>query len=122
MILTAAGAEFPARTEPILAALEDAENSVRETGELTGLLRVGMTTTMGLRVVMPRLAPFTERHPGLQVELLLDDRWQDMMREAVDVGLRVGTLPDAAGTSKLISTRQRVVVAAPSYLARAGTP
>jgi DNA-binding transcriptional LysR family regulator len=120
--LTEAGAEFLARMEPILAALEDAENSVRETGELQGLLRVGMTTTMGLRVVMPRLAPFTERHPRLQLELLLDDRWQDMVREGVDVGIRVGTLPDASGTSRLLTTIQRLVVAAPSYLARAGTP
>jgi DNA-binding transcriptional LysR family regulator len=122
VVMTEAGAEFLARMEPILAALEDAENSVRESGELRGLLRVGMTTTMGLRVVMPRLAPFTERHPRLHVELVLDDRWQDMVREAVDVGFRVGALPDSSGTSKLITTIQRVIVAAPSYLDRAGTP
>lgn len=122
VVVTEAGTEFLVRIEPILAALEDAENSVRETGELRGLLRVGMTTTMGIRVVMPRLAPFTERHPGLQIELLLDDRWQDLVREAVDVGIRVGALPDAGGTSKLITTIQRVVVASPAYLARAGTP
>jgi DNA-binding transcriptional LysR family regulator len=122
VVLTEAGAEFLARMEPILAALEDAENSVRESGELSGLLRVGMTTTMGLRVVMPRLAPFTERHPKLHVELLLDDKWQDMVREAVDVGIRVGNLPDGAGTSKFITTMPRVIVGSPSYLDRAGVP
>ena len=122
VVLTEAGAEFLARVEPILAALEDAENSVRESGELRGLLRVGMTTTMGLRMVMPRLAPFTERHPNLSIELLLDDKWQDVVREGVDVALRVGNLPDASGTSRFITTIPRVIVAAPSYLERAGTP
>jgi DNA-binding transcriptional LysR family regulator len=122
VVLTEAGAEFLARMEPVLAAIEDAENSVRENGDLRGLLRVGMPTTMGIRKVLPRLSAFTERHPHLQVDVLLDDRWQDMVREAVDVGIRVGVLPDAAGTSKLITTMERVVVAAPSYLQRAGSP
>jgi DNA-binding transcriptional LysR family regulator len=122
VVLTEAGAEFLARMEPILAALEDAANSVRESGELRGLLRVGMTTTMGLRMVMPRLAPFTERHPNLHVELLLDDKWQDMVREAVDVGIRVGNLPDGAGTSKFITTMPRVIVGSPSYFDSAGMP
>jgi DNA-binding transcriptional LysR family regulator len=122
VVLTEAGAEFLARVEPILAALEDAANSVRESGELRGLLRVGMTTTMGLRMVMPRLAPFTERHPNLHVELLLDDKWQDMVREAVDVGIRVGNLPDGTGTSKFITTMPRVIVGSPSYFDRAGMP
>jgi len=122
VVLTEAGAEFLARVEPILAALEDAENSVRESGELRGLLRVGMTTTMGLRVVMPRLSTFAERHPQLNIELLLDDKWQDVVREGVDVALRVGNLSDASGTSRFIATIPRVIVAAPSYLERAGTP
>lgn len=122
VVPTEAGTEFLVRIEPVLAALDDAENSVRDSGAFRGLLRVGMPTPLGLRMVMPRLAPFTERHPELHVELILDDRWQDMVREAVDVGLRVGALPDAGGTARLITTIERVIVAAPSYLARAGTP
>jgi DNA-binding transcriptional LysR family regulator len=119
---TEAGLEFLARMEPILAALDDAENSVRETGELRGRLRVGMPATMGNRVIIPRLSAFAERHPELLLELLLDDTWQDMVREAVDVGIRVGELPDATGPSRVRGTLQRVVVAAPSYLALHGTP
>jgi DNA-binding transcriptional LysR family regulator len=122
VVPTEAGAEFLARIDPILAALDDAANSVREGGELRGMLRVGMPTTMGIRVVIPRLSVFTERHPQLHVQILLEDRWQDMVREAVDVGLRVGALPDGAGTSRVIATMRRVVVASPAYLARAGVP
>jgi DNA-binding transcriptional LysR family regulator len=122
VVPTEAGAEFLMRIDPILAALDDAENSVRDGGELRGMLRIGMPVTMGTRVVFPRLAGFADRHPRLHVQLLLEDRWQDMVREAVDVGIRVGVLPDAAGTSKLIGTMRRVIVAAPAYLDCAGSP
>ncbi|KAB0491115.1 LysR family transcriptional regulator [Pseudomonas vancouverensis] len=119
---TEAGLEFLARMEPILAAVDDAENSVRESGELRGLLRIGMPSTMGIRVVIPRLSAFTERHPQLHLELLLEDQWQDMVKEAVDIGIRVGHLPDLAGTARQIGSMHRVIVASPAYLARHGTP
>lgn len=122
VVPTEAGLEFLARMEPILAAVDDAENSVRETGELRGLLRIGMPSTMGIRVVIPRLSAFTERHPMLHLELMLEDQWQDMVKEAVDVGIRVGNLPDLAGTARQIGTMHRVIVASPAYLARHGTP
>lgn len=122
VVPTEAGLEFLARMEPILAAIEDAENSVRETGELRGLLRLAMPSTMAMRVIMPRLAIFTEQHPLLRLEIMLDDKWQDMIREAVDVGIRVGSLPDSAGTARLIGKMHRVVVASPAYLERHGMP
>jgi DNA-binding transcriptional LysR family regulator len=122
VVPTEAGLEFLARIEPILAALEDAENSVRETGELRGLLRIAMPSTMGIRVIIPRLSTFAERHPGLQIDLVLDDRWQDMVRDAVDVGIRVGAMPDASGTARLIGAMRRILVASPDYLARHGAP
>lgn len=122
VVPTDAGLEFLARMEPILAAIDDAENSVRETGELRGVLRLAMPSTMAISVIMPRLSAFTEQHPLLRLDIMLDDRWQDMIREAVDIGIRVGNLPDASGTAKLIGTMQRVVVASPAYLGRYGTP
>lgn len=122
VVPTEAGLEFLARVEPALAAIEDAENSVRETGELRGLLRIGMPAVMGMRIIMPRLTAFTKLHPLLHIELLLDDTWQDLVRDAVDVGIRVGHLPDASGTAKLIGTMHRVLVASPAYLADHETP
>lgn len=120
--LTEVGAEFLARVEPILAAIDDAENSVRETGELRGLLRVSMPSTMAARVVLPRLWKFSDEHPLLQIEVILEDRMQDMVREAIDVGMRVGNMPDSSGTARLVGYMKRVVVASPAYLARRGTP
>jgi len=122
VVPTEAGGEFLARIEPILAALDDAEHSVREGGELRGLLRMTMPTSFGLRDVIPRLAVFAERHPNLHIQVQLGDRKQDLVRDAVDVAIRLGRLTDSTATAKLIATIPRVVVASPDYLARHGIP
>ncbi|GIL39673.1 LysR family transcriptional regulator [Roseiterribacter gracilis] len=122
VVPTEAGIEFLARIEPILAALDDAENSVRETGELRGRLRIAMPSIFGIRVLIPRLTKFIERHPKLHLETILEDQWQDLVRGAIDIGFRVGELPDASGTAKLIGKMHRITVAAPSYLEKHGTP
>src|SRR5258708_15843886 len=120
--LTEAGAEFLARVEPILAALDEAEHSVREGGDLRGLLRMSMPTSFGIRDAIPRLAAFAARHPNLHLQLLLEDRRQDVVRDAVDVVIRFGRLVESTATMKLIATIPRVAVASPDYLARHGVP
>jgi DNA-binding transcriptional LysR family regulator len=122
VVPTEAGGEFLARVEPILAALDEAEHSVREGGELRGLLRMSMPTSFGIRDVIPRLAPFAERHPMLHIDLQLGDHRQDLIKAAVDVAIRLGRLPDSTATTKRIATIPRVVVASPEYLARHGAP
>lgn len=119
---TDAGAEFLARVEAILETLDDAEANVREGTDLRGTLRIGMPASFGARMVLPRLSVFADRHPKLQIHVMLDDRLQDMVREAVDVTIRVGPAPDAVGTAKQLGVMERVLVASPAYLARAGTP
>jgi DNA-binding transcriptional LysR family regulator len=79
-------------------------------------------TSFGLRTVLPRIAAFTAKHPELRIHLLLDDRRQDLVREAVDVAIRLGQLVDSSATAKLIAKIPRVIVAAPTYLEQAGTP
>ncbi|MEN3336472.1 MAG: hypothetical protein V7647_148, partial [Acidobacteriota bacterium] len=107
VVTTEAGAEFLARIEPILLLIEDAELSVREDGALRGHLRIGMPASFGNRVVLPALSNFTALHPDLTLQIMLEDKVQDMVREAVDAGIRIGGLPDAIGTSKLLTSVQR---------------
>jgi DNA-binding transcriptional LysR family regulator len=121
VVPTEAGAEYLARIEPILDQLDDAEQSIRQ-DELRGTLRIGMPTSTGVREVIARLPRFTERHPRLHLQVVLDDRRQDLVRDAVDVAIRVGTLPDSNATARLLTTYARLIVAAPDYLDRAGRP
>jgi DNA-binding transcriptional LysR family regulator len=122
VVPTEPGSEFLSRIEPILAALDEAEHSVREGGDLRGLLRLSMPTSVGVREVIPRLSAFTAKHPELHIQLLLEDRRQDLVRDAVDVAIRLGRQIDSGATAKLFATIPRVILAAPAYLERFGTP
>lgn len=121
VVATEAGAEYLARIEPVLDQLDEAEQSVRQ-GELRGTLRVGMPTSAGAREIIPRIPAFAEQHPKLELQILMGDHYQDLVREAVDVAIRIGSLPDSSATARLLTTYPRVIVAAPSYLDRFGHP
>jgi DNA-binding transcriptional LysR family regulator len=120
--LTEAGADYLARIEPLLVALEEADHAARGTGELRGTLRVALSVNFGVREVIPRLPAFMQRHPALHIELLMDDRRHDLVNEGIDVALRWGALTDSSATARRLGASPRLVVAAPAYLARAGTP
>ncbi|SDG39874.1 LysR family transcriptional regulator [Paraburkholderia phenazinium] len=122
VMLTDAGAEFLSRLDPILIALEDAEQSVREGSELRGMLRMSMPGSVAIREIIPRLAPFLERHPELRLQMLLGDRPRDFVKEAVDVAIRLGRLIDSSATAMLITQIPRVIIASPGYVDRHGVP
>lgn len=120
--LTEAGTDFLARVEPVLDALDDAEHAARGGGRLRGVLRVGVSSSMAIRGLMPHLQAFLDQHPELRIELLLDDLRQNLVAEGVDVGLRFGPLPDSSATAQRLGAAERVIAASPDYLRRAGTP
>jgi DNA-binding transcriptional LysR family regulator len=71
---------------------------------------------------MPRLPEFLDRHPDLEIEVVLDDRNVDLVQEGIDVGLRMGRLVDSSLTARRIASGSHVVVGTPTYFARAGEP
>lgn len=120
--LTEAGSDYLARVEAILSALDEADHAARGTGELRGLLRIATSTTFAVRTLIPRIARFTDRHPALRVEFILNDQKQDLVGDAVDVALRVGSLADSSAIARKLGTVHRVLAASPAYLEKAGTP
>ena len=122
VVPTEAGAEFLVRIETILGALDEAEYSVRGGGDLRGLVRLSTPTSFGIRTVIPHLAAFTAKHPDLHIQFLLEDSRRDLVRDAVDVAIRLGRLVDSSATAQLVARIPRVIVAAPTYLEHAGTP
>jgi len=122
VVLTDAGADYLARVAPALDALEEANQAARGTGELRGNLRIALPTAIAVREIIPRLPGFVNRHPSLRVHFMMEDRRQDLLRENVDVAFRFGPLTSSSATARLLSRVQRVVVASPTYLLRAGTP
>ena len=100
LTLTEAGADYLARIEPILVALEEADHAARGTGELRGTLRVSLPLGFGAREVIPRLPTFMELHPALHIDLSLNDRYQDLVTEGIDIALRFGALADSSTVAR----------------------
>ncbi len=121
--LTDEGQLFYDRSRGALAQIEEAH---AELGSLrarpTGRLRVEAPTILGRYLVVPSLPRFMARHPGVQVELSLRDTASDQVAEGIDVALRVGPLPDSGLVAKRLGRTRMCICAAPSYLARKGTP
>jgi len=120
--LTDAGSDYLARVEPALAELDEAEHAARGTGELRGTLRVGLVTNFAVREVIPRLGAFMARHPGLRIDLVMEDQRQDLVGEGIDVALRFGPLSDSTATARRIAVWPRILAASPAYLDRASPP
>lgn len=121
--VTEAGEVFLSRIAPLLdefdAALGAAESLAVEPG---GTLRMTTSVSFGHEVVLPLLEGFHAAYPKIDVELILTDSTVDLVRERIDLALRLAPAP--AGdliSSRLLKARYHVV-AAPRYLQRFGRP
>lgn len=89
--------------------------------QVRGLLRVSCSMA-GRSQVVPLVAQFTTLYPQVKVALQLEDHMVDLIAEQIDVAIRVSLLPDSSLVARKLAENPRIVVAAPAYLARAGTP
>lgn len=120
---TEAGQLFYERAKRTIAEADEAEFAARGAGAgLTGRLRVSMTITFARLHVIPRLEAFLEQHPGIEIDLVMDDSNVHLVEEGIDLAIRMGSLADSTFTGRKIGQSRRVVLATPDYLARHGRP
>src|SRR5207253_2543108 len=112
------------RAEQAREVLSRYDGAVRETGaaEVRGELRVTAPLVFGRRHVTPIVATFLDAHPGMRVELLLDDRPLNLIEEGLEVAFRIGRLGDSSLIARRVGEVRRLLVASPGYLASRGTP
>jgi DNA-binding transcriptional LysR family regulator len=119
--LTDAGRRYFAQCRQALAQLADAEREA--TGQQstpTGVLRISMPTPYSHYRVLPLLAEFRARYPGVTVETHLSNRNIDFADEGFDLAIR-GRAPDDSGLiARTLEDAELVVVASPAYLKSAG--
>lgn len=87
-----------------------------------GSLRVSTSFGFGRNIVAPMISNMVERYPGLQVRLEVFDRVVDVAAEGFDVDVRVGDEISPHLVARRLASNQRVLCAAPAYLARRGHP
>ena len=121
--LTQEGEVFYAAAQRIVGEIETLEEQITgHSGTPQGLLRVTTSLAFASHQLAPVLSEFLARHPLVQLDLLPTDRVIDMVEEGVDIAIRIGRLADTSFMARKIGEDKRLICAAPSYLARHGTP
>lgn len=121
--LTFEGSAFLEDCQRILNDLANAEASVSLGGvKASGHLRVSAPAGFGRQHVAPLLRSFLDANPDVSCSLDLSDRLVDLVNENIDCAIRIGELADSSLVSLRLGDNRRVVVAAPEFLMRHGTP
>jgi len=123
LVLTGAGSSYVDACKRILAEVSEAERAasgeyVAPTGELTVTAPVGI----GRTCLIPILADFFKAYPEIDASLIMTNRVLNLQQEQIDVGVRLGSLPDSSIIAIRVGAVRRVVCASPAYLAARGRP
>ena len=121
--VTEAGERYAQDCRRILAELKDADESVAgQHAAPRGRLAITAPALFGSMHVTPVVTEYLGRYPGVSAACLFLDRVVNLLEEGLDVAVRIGDLPDSTLQAVRVGHVQRVICAAPGYLARAGTP
>lgn len=117
------GAAYYQRCVRLLADLEETEAVFSRTRHNPrGTLRIDMPAGIGRLMVIPALPAFSARYPLIELEIGLNDRPVDLIREGVDCVLRGGLCLDDSLVARPLLLMEQVTCASAGYLQRHGTP
>ena len=121
--LTSAGVMFHARCKAILADLDQAGHEAAEGAAVPqGRLVISVSRAFGRMRVLPVIADYVRQYPQVEVEVRLNDRPVDLVKDGVDLAVRIGHLPDSSLIAARISQTGFILCGSPEYLATSGMP
>ena len=107
--LTEEGMRYYAQCLQILCLVEQASQEMRQTRQATaGTVRISCTAALGVLHVSRLLFAFQDVNPGIRVEFSLTDERVDLVREGVDIAIRLGPLTDSSMKLRSLGESQRV--------------
>lgn len=120
---TEQGQAFYVGARAVLESVESAEAMVTDiTDNPKGQLHVAAPLGVGRRLIAPNVPEFTADYPLIDIRLRLTDRKVDLTTEGLDIAFFLGEPEDSNLRIRAIADCQRVLVAAPDYIARFGSP
>lgn len=120
---TEAGQRYLEDARRLLAEVEAADEAAAGiNAEPRGHLAVTAPVLFGRMFVMPGIVEFLQRYPEMEVDALFLDRVVSLVEEGLDVGVRIGDLPDSSMRALKVGEVRMVLVASPEYLERHGIP
>lgn len=120
--MTPEGERYYVEARRILDAVNEAESGLKSEVAPSGLLRVACPTALSHELLMPQIPVFLKTYPDLDLDLLISDRFVNLIDEGVELALRIGHLSDSALRARRIGLFERICVADTGYLNERGTP
>jgi len=121
--LTEAGTSYHQRAQQVLNDIDDMESQIGDLQtQAQGLLRISAPVSFAIRHMTPFLNEFQKAHPGVGIDLQLNDRKVDVVEEGFDIVLRIGHLKSSSLIAKRIAPVRLSMCASPAYLKQHGTP
>ncbi|MGH8503766.1 MAG: LysR substrate-binding domain-containing protein [Gammaproteobacteria bacterium] len=121
--LTEAGATLYEGSHSALGRIEEAEIEIAQLQtEPRGMLKVSVPMTFGILHIAPALPAFLEGHPGITLEMRMDDRIVDLVDEGFDLAIRISSLADSTLVARRLAPCRFAVCGSQAYFDRRGVP
>lgn len=121
--LSERGRAYYEQCRQALGQLAEAERELKGLqAEASGRVRISLPTSYGHYRVLPLLGEFTRAFPNVALDVQLTNRNADLVAEGIDLAIRARHLPDSNLVARKLEDAELVIVGAPAYLARRGTP
>ncbi|PWC37634.1 LysR family transcriptional regulator [Azospirillum sp. TSO35-2] len=123
LVLTEAGRAYYARCKRLL---EDYDEARREASDartaVRGVLRLAAPITFGEMCLGGVIGRYMARHPEVSIEVMLNDRYVDLLAEGVDVAIRIGQLRDSDLVARRLAPCKMIFCASPAFIEQHGEP
>jgi DNA-binding transcriptional LysR family regulator len=121
--LTEIGRTYHERCKLVLAEAEAADSLVHEAKAVPrGRLRVNAPVTFGAHSLVPLITRYLRRYLDVEIDLVLSDRFVDLVEEGYEAVFRIGPLADSGLMARSLSPFRLVACASPAYLRERGMP
>lgn len=121
--VSTAGERLLGEAHAMVAAATAATEAARgDRADLSGPIRLAAPMSFGIKILGAPLAAFLERHPAVEIEVMLSDARTDLVAEGVDLSLRIASMEDSSLLARTIAPVAASVIASPAYLEKHGTP
>jgi DNA-binding transcriptional LysR family regulator len=120
--LTDAGKSFYENAKRAIDHVNQAERAARGDAGLSGTLRVSAAVCFSRIHLLPRLREFLAMHPGMDIDVVMDDRIVNLVEEGVELALRTGDLTDPSLTARKIGQGRQRVMGTAAYFKAHGVP
>ena len=120
---TEIGLAYYDRATAVLSGASEADEMVGAMQSAPrGALRVSVPVSFGISQLSGLVGNFLEEYPDVSVNMVLDDRFVELVAEGFDVAIRIGELADSTLRARKLAETRSVIVCSPSYIEKHGQP